>query len=545
MSVRPWITVLPHRQGRFRFGSEENPLAKRWVLHSSLVGVTLPPMVPDVTPDLVREYLRVSIDRSGRERSPEEQHADNKRVAQTRGWTLGEAYRDIGSASRYARKGREGFERLLADLDADTFGAQILMLWESSRGSRKVSEWLSLIELCEDRGVQIHVTSDSKTYDPANPRDRRSLLEDAIDSEYESAKVSKRTKRNTASLAAEGRPHGKIPFGYQRVYSDKTGRLEQQIPNPEEAEIIRRLFDQLYKGVSLNAIERDFAARGFLRRQRHDKEGKPLPRTPFSAEHLRDLALTRTYIGERVHDPKRRSGHLSPAAKMSKGIWPALVSRKKFLAVERMLNAPERKTTRGGRAVHLLSLIAKCDVCEGWLNTRSHPRKAGEQVYCCRDKGHVTVPYDDLNAVAEEQIIEYLTSADNLIKLTQTDDDELEHARTMVAEIEGELRSLALRVGRGELSVDLATLAEPGIQTRLKEARSREARLSTPAELAGYLEPGEDVRMAWRRMPVAAKRVVARKLFSSKYLGELRVIRGPGRGVVVPVQSRVVWQKDG
>jgi site-specific DNA recombinase len=55
-----------------------------------------------------REYLRVSLDRSGRARSLEEQHADHVRVAGEQDWTLDESpYRDESvSASRYSRKTR-------------------------------------------------------------------------------------------------------------------------------------------------------------------------------------------------------------------------------------------------------------------------------------------------------------------------------------------------------------------------------------------------------------------------------------------------------
>ena len=45
---------------------------------------------------LAREYLRVSLDKSGRERSQDEQHQDNQRVADEHGWTLGDPYRDTG-----------------------------------------------------------------------------------------------------------------------------------------------------------------------------------------------------------------------------------------------------------------------------------------------------------------------------------------------------------------------------------------------------------------------------------------------------------------
>ncbi|HEY2725222.1 MAG TPA: hypothetical protein VGI84_11115, partial [Pseudonocardiaceae bacterium] len=42
-----------------------------------------------------RDYLRVSLDRSGRARSLEEQHADHERAAAEQGWSLDEdPYRD-------------------------------------------------------------------------------------------------------------------------------------------------------------------------------------------------------------------------------------------------------------------------------------------------------------------------------------------------------------------------------------------------------------------------------------------------------------------
>jgi site-specific DNA recombinase len=94
-----------------------------------------------------REYLRVSKDRSGRMRSPAEQHDENLAAAQRRGVQLGEPYterRAIG-ASRYSRGTRDDFDQLLGDISAGRFGADELWLWESSRGSRKVPEWVTLI----------------------------------------------------------------------------------------------------------------------------------------------------------------------------------------------------------------------------------------------------------------------------------------------------------------------------------------------------------------------------------------------------------------
>ena len=87
------------------------------------------------------------------------------------------------------------------------------MIWESSRGSRRVGEWVNLLELCEQRSVSIHVVTHNRTYDPANGRDRRSLLDDAVDGEYESSKMSARLRRAVAANAMAGRPGGRAPMG--------------------------------------------------------------------------------------------------------------------------------------------------------------------------------------------------------------------------------------------------------------------------------------------------------------------------------------------
>lgn len=53
--------------------------------------------------------------------------------------------------------------------------------------AERVVEWVDLLKLCERRSVSIHVVTHNRIYDPADGRDRRSLLEDAVDGEYESS----------------------------------------------------------------------------------------------------------------------------------------------------------------------------------------------------------------------------------------------------------------------------------------------------------------------------------------------------------------------
>jgi DNA invertase Pin-like site-specific DNA recombinase len=479
-----------------------------------------------------REYLRVSCDRSGRERSPDEQHHDHVGVAAERGWALGEPYRDIGSASKYAAKAREGFDRLVADLEADRFDADFLILWEGSRGSRQTNEWVRLIELCEDRGVKIFIFTYERTFDPANPYDRADLLELAIKSELASAETSKRTRRAAAATAAQGRPTGRCPYGYRRRYDPATRKLVAQEEEPAEAAVVRELFDRLRAGHSLRSIEKDFEQRGV-----RSRSGKV-----FSAQHLRSLALSPTYCGLRVHDPGRVSGHtLSPKATFTPATWPALVERDVFLAVKRRLTAPERVTTRPGRGVHLVSMIGLCDVCGAPLAARgTDPRRE----YVCHRRGCVKISYDELNTYVEAAVITYLTRPENLAWLAVRDDDaELLAVRVQVAEIRAELDELADHVGTGRLSARLAARAEPAILARLRKAEARESELSTPAALRDFLAPAVDPVQRWKDAPMAARREVLRLLFTPDGFGELRVRRSAAPGHRRPAAERVCWRR--
>jgi DNA invertase Pin-like site-specific DNA recombinase len=483
-----------------------------------------------------REYLRVSLDRSGAGRSVEEQRADNARAAASHGWSLGEAYRDNSvSASRYSKKARDGFTAMMTDLEQGRFDAGVLMLWESSRGSRRAGEWVDLVDVCAERGVMIFVTKDDATYDPGRGRDRRSLLSDAIDSEYESSKVSDRTKRSNAANAAAGKPHGRVPYGYRRTYDLRSGALVGQEDHPDEAPVVRELFARIVAGHSLRSIARDFDTRGIRTRS-----GKP-----FSAAGLRSLAVRDAYAGRRVHDPGRTSGTTRTADAVTvQAMWPALIAEADFLAVQRILSDSSRRTNRPGRGVHLLSMIARCDVCGGPLSATNRDGR-GEQ-YQCHNRGHVRLSKPDLDAVAEHRILTYLSQDDvHEDTAAQGDSEGLDAARAEVAKIRTELDELADALGRGEVSPMLAARSEPAMRARLRVAENRARELATPSRLRGLIEPGpyDRVQDQWDDdMPMATKREIARIVLAPDVAGVLRVIQSPTPGKNrTPATGRVVW----
>lgn len=490
-------------------------------------------MTADRQPTL-REYLRVSRDASGRECSPNEQHADHQRDAQHHGFTLHpESYRDIGSASRYAKKARDDFDRMIADLKNGGFGADGLALWEGSRGSRRVSEWALLVDLLSETRKVVWIHTHGRMYTPTNPRDRRTLLEDAVDSEYESGKTSDRLTRSHASRAAEGRAVGRVSYGYRRTHDPDTGRPLGRVPDPVEAEVVRELFTRFAAGQALTAIARDFATRGLV-----NGRGKP-----FTTMHLRDMLRNRVYIGERVHIPGKetRWWRVPPdQVSITPGMWEPLVDRSVFFTVQAILTDPARVTMNPGGARHLLSMIARCDPCSGPL--RAGERR-GEWVYLC-NRGHVMVPQGELDEIGEQRILGYLSAPrvyETLQREGETAGEELGAVDARLAEVRAELADLSARVAAGELTVAFAARTEPGIQARIADLEEQRTRLATPSKLRGVLAPGADVAARWADLDIAARREVVRIVLSVEHAGELRVTRSPSRGHRVPTRERVVF----
>ncbi|MFD4554279.1 recombinase family protein [Streptomyces sp. NPDC058469] len=90
----------------------------------------------------------------------------------------GEAYKDTGSASKFATRIRDDFEKLLSDLETGAFGrpGDVLVLCEVSRLARETGRGVALVDAAEAGGYLIHVTSLERTFNPRNYGDRHSLI---------------------------------------------------------------------------------------------------------------------------------------------------------------------------------------------------------------------------------------------------------------------------------------------------------------------------------------------------------------------------------
>jgi DNA invertase Pin-like site-specific DNA recombinase len=503
-------------------------------------------------------YGRQSL---GKDRSIVEQIESGRKRAAAEGWDILAEYSDRISASRYASRARDDWARLLARLERPD--VNVLWLWESSRGDRKLSSWAAMLETCREQKVRIYVETHRRLYDMANGREWKTLAEDGVDSQAESDKTSERTKRAMDEDAAAGKPHSIAPYGYRNLHDERTGRFTERIKEPGEAVNIEELFRRIRQGHSFRAIARDWEARGIVSRppkpcpddctKPHAHIAEGTPGRPFSAQTLRHLAMNPAYTALRVHltveDRKAKDGR-NRLDSATEGDWEPIILREEFYAVREILTDPARKTTRPGRAVHLLSVstAARCGECGAPFATEHRPTGDTEEdgtatrvwMYFCQKSGHVRIPEDGLDALATDAITAYLSRDDIYTLFTEpTDGPELERVRGELKAVRAARGDLANAVTRRGKSPAWALAADDDYERQITELEARERELATPPRLLGLIEPGPDVAARWAAAPVSARREVAQIVLSPGHLGVMKVQRGRG----VPAYKRVTWDR--
>jgi site-specific DNA recombinase len=454
-------------------------------------------------------YNRVSDDRDGRSKSPHEQDKENRAACADLGWAVRAAYTEpeSASASRFTTRAREEWERLLADLNAGLFG--VLVIWETSRSSRRMAPFVGLLDACRDRGILIHVTSHDRTYDPRQWRDRKALLEDGIDAEGESEKTSQRVRRAARARAAAGKPNGRLLYGYTREYEyDHAGKRHflRQIPREDEAVIVREAFTRYAAGESLYAICLDLERRGVpvAYRLHPAKRRGGVPQ--WDIVRLRQMIANPGYTGKRVVDTRNGGQVIGDA------VWPALVDQETFDACQLRLDGNKRRRGLKPGDVHdkhLLSGVARCGVCGAYL--RKVPNHSHRMIYQCKGKGGDPSKGRFCTSIVADVLETYVTGA-ALLRLSRDDARDLftadrtaeaaEAAAALLAKTR-ELEDLHSLVDAGKLTLQALSRHEPRLVAEIA-ALEEHARARLSPVVAAVAGP--DAAARWAELSLAQRK---------------------------------------
>lgn len=493
-------------------------------------------------PTRVILYARVSRDqRSGR--SVDQQLKIGRQQATERGWDIiAERSDNDQSASQYARGAREDWpkvEELIRDGQAD-----ILWLWELSRGTRDRVVWAHLAEACQAHRMWIGLDGD--LWDTTNPDHMKYLDSMMIDAIHESGKTRTRINRDLGAQADAGRPHGKLHFAYRREYDPESGELLRQVPRPDRVKFIMEIRRRLREDrESMSSIIKDLNAQrvptpqGKVYGQTYEVRGRSVVSRGWTTGTIQHLFDSTTLMGHRSHH-----GELKPQG------WDAVLTPSEWEEMQDLVHPsrsqPAGRVVRSGLAESLLGGVALCDPCGSVMylqptDGRRPAYRCGMQSYQ-QTKGHVWRSAAPLDEQMSGALLERFADPDVLsaFDTTGSSPNEVAGARAELSCLEKELEELYADVTSGAVSRRMAQADEVRLLEGIKAARARtRPRLVDPLleELAAG--SSDAVTHVWEGWSLQQRRAAL-----SAATVEVRILRvgNVGRRKVPRSESvRIVW----
>lgn len=429
-------------------------------------------------------YARISHDPLETTLGVQRQLEDCQALADKRGWNVVSTYTD-NDVSATRSKVRPEYERMLSDIRAGKINAFIV--WDIDRLTRTPRELEDIIDLADKTGTAL--ASVGGEIDLATPQGRMTARIKGTVARHESEQQSRRLKRRFEQKALSGELHGFAAYGYQRVRVDGETR---DIPDPITGPLVIEAATRFIKGEALHSITNDWNARGI----------KPVRAEKWTSTTVRQLLKRPINAGKRLY-----RGVVTGDANAD-----PLISEEMFNQILARLNDPERqKTNMGNAPKHLLTMIAQCGLCGGYMRRvrGAWSDKRGDYLpaaYACKECHKIRRKIEDVDAVVTGAVLGRLQRPDLLVELLKTDPDEADRARKSIAELEARLAVAADQFADGEITGPQMKRITERITPRLETSRAELAAATPSSPLADLAGAGAVAK--WEQAPLNIKHQV-------------------------------------
>jgi DNA invertase Pin-like site-specific DNA recombinase len=232
---------------------------------------------------------------------------------------------------------------------------KVVLIFKLERLLRSTDEWVPLRSFLERHNCQLVSATEDLSEETPSGRLKNNLLVSV--GEYERLNTSAKVRAKLMEQAKRGYwACGLVPYGYS--YDSEAQLLS---PHPEEAAVVRRIFAEAARLVSLTDIANTLSAEGIRTRQRiykqRDGNRREVGGVRFNSAVLRRMIGNSIYAGQVRMRGERFPGRHE--ALVSPKLWEEAnaAANKPVVARRRQLRSPDKH-------FHLLKGVVHCGCCQ-------------------------------------------------------------------------------------------------------------------------------------------------------------------------------------
>lgn len=371
----------------------------------------------------VAGYARVSTDHDDQFTSYEAQIDYYTNYIRSRDdWEFMDVYTDEGITGT-STKHREGFKKMVADALAGEI--DLIVTKSVSRFARNTVDSLTTIRKLKEHGVECYFEKENIwTFDG-----KGELLITIMSSlaQEESRSISENCTWGQRKRFADG----KVTVPFNRFLGYDRGANGELVVNPEQAEVVRSIYDMFLQGLTYHGIAQKLTDDGIKTPGGKDK---------WSISTVKSILSNEKYKGDALLQKRFTVDYLTKKQKKNEGEIPqyyvegsheAIIPPEKFDMVQREL-AKRGKGKKYHSGVHPFSSKIHCGECGSWYGSKvwHSTDKYRRIIWQCNHKfdgdKRCGTPH-----LTDEQIQDAFLSAAN--KLLATKDAVIANGREMMA----------------------------------------------------------------------------------------------------------------
>ena len=327
-------------------------------------------------------YIRVSTAMQVDGYSLDAQKDRLVKFAEFQGMEIVREYCDAGKSGK-SITGRPEFQQMLQDVADDRDGVSYILVFKLSRFGRNAADVLNSLQYIQDYGVNLICVEDG--IDSSKDSGKLTITVLSAVAEIERENILVQTMEGRRQKAREGKWNGgQAPFGY--LLDSKNSTL---IVNPEEAEIVRIIFDKfIHTDMGADSISNYLNQHGYSKKKLRDQEVSHFSRSTIIKILDNPVYAGKIAYGKSVTEKVKGTRDQYRRVKqdeylLADGLHESIIDPETWEAAKakRKVTGVKWNKTHSLDHEHILSGILKCPVCgSGMAGTvrRRKNKKTGE-----------------------------------------------------------------------------------------------------------------------------------------------------------------------